>query len=163
METGERCGKALVDAKARLGFSAPLDRLEKRFLITDHVRSQGYVSTRFESQLVGRVTGVLRSWADFLNGLLLPSPQIHAMIREAQALSDEQRERSSEMIARLMVLVRRGDAAVFFEDDRACGSVIDDALSLVEGDLLELMRELTPVLLDAWKRSPEPEDRPFYG
>lgn len=163
METGERCAAALADLKERLGFSAPLDLLEKRFLLTDHVRAQGFVSTRFESQIVGRVTAILRSWADFLNGLLLPNPQSQAMLREAQALTDQQREHASAMIARLMLLVRRGDSAVFFADDRACAAVIDEALALVDGDFMELMRDLTPALIDAWEKPPELEERPFYG
>lgn len=160
----EEARESVARVHAEFGIDCDVETFETVFFLIDHLRSQGYVSTKPQGQIGKIIYDTAFEWYSFFHGLLVPNPQSMLMVRESDALSDELKARITSHMDMLARYHRMGQYANMTHDDELLARAVRQIVALRLGTLSELFGDIQNTIDRAWA-SPRMEERDLrsYG
>ena len=139
--------------KEELKFKASYEEVNNLCFIEDYVLGARFVSEKFSRQLINRLVESIYAWVGIMHSWLMPSPQDMIFMSEANKLDEEDKKEVTEMISKIMYLVRKNKRIGFEKNRIDEGKFIDELVDFDKNYFSKFMVKFHKKFEAAWKES----------
>lgn len=136
--------------KKELGFKATLAELDAAFFFKDVIAREGYVPPGLSRMLCHRMCDTLMSWANYLQGLLVPNPSSMVSCTESQMFDEKEKEHMMLLLNKILALVSKNAHIGITRNKKAEGEFIDASLLFWNTTLVPELGKMTQKINEQW-------------
>jgi hypothetical protein len=143
------------ELKKELKFKASYEQINSMSYIEDLVLSEGYVSNQFSRQLINRMVETFYSWAGNLHAWICPNPMDLIFLNENKQLNPEEKKEITDMIEKIMHLVRKNKRIAFEGKRKEEGEFIDELVEFDKKYFNKFMLKYHKKFEELWGEKPK--------
>ena len=136
--------------KKDLGFKSSLEELDKVFFLRDFILKENYVATKLSRMVCGRIVDTYYSWANYLQGLLMPNPGHMLSMTESQVFDENEKEEIFNLCSKVMALVSRNSLVGITRDKNEEAKFIDESLEFWNKTFSSELERIMKRVKDFW-------------
>ena len=152
------CDKLLVrlqnlfdEWKKEAGFNATFKELDEIFFIEDYILASGFVSSKVNRMICGRIVDTYNNWIGRIHSWLVPTPYSLISTSESHLFNEAEKEELKMILKELMAFVSQNAVVGLTKDSKMEAGFVDKSLSLWKKHLQTLVKYSSKVH-EYWKR-----------
>lgn len=144
--------KEFEKMKQELGFDSSLEDLDKIFFIKDKISEEGFVSSRLDRQICGRIVETYMNWATYLHSLILPNPQNILNLSEAKVFDSEEKKEINDLMKEAMKMGSKNTWIGLTKDKSEEAKFIDEALNKWKNNFEPKLIKIIEKIKEEWSK-----------
>lgn len=138
--------------KCELNFKSSFEELEEIFFIQDYILASGFVSSKVNRMICGRIRDTFNSWIQQIHSWLLPSPYSIISTSESQLFNDEEKKELNTLLEDFMSIVSLNVEVGLTKNKQKESEYVDSSL-MVWRKQLPILIKFSKKVYDYWQRN----------